>query len=93
MGRKKAQLTLDVDAEGVRDCLAEMRAFARGGLTGQARLRDVLPSLFAHYAIPPSMHADLLDQCALRPFYDVVAQRTSFYLNAREAKKEDLGAP
>jgi hypothetical protein len=88
-GRASTQLALST----VRECLAEMRAFARGGLPGRARLLAVLPSLFAHFEIPAPMHADLVHQCGLRPFYDVVGQRTSFYLNAREAKKEDLGAP
>ena len=83
------QLTLDLEPERVRDCLAEMRAFARGGLGGRARLRAVLPTLFSHFEIPPAMHADLLHQCALSPFYDIVGQRTSFYLNRHDAKKED----
>ena len=98
MGRRHAQLTIDVHAADVRGCLAEMQAFARGGLGGQARLRQVLASLFTHFEIPPSMHADLLHRCALRPFYDVVNRRTSFYLrndpadgaaSASMMKKED----
>jgi hypothetical protein len=84
-GRASTQLALST----VRECLAEMRAFARGGLPGRARLLAVLPSLFAHFEIPAPMHADLVHQCGLRPFYDVVRQRTAFYLFSGGASSSD----
>jgi hypothetical protein len=84
-GRASTQLA----SHTVRECLAEMRAFARGGLPGRARLLAVLPSLFAHFEIPAPMHADLVHQCGLRPFYDVVRQRTAFYLFSGGASSSD----
>ena len=84
-GRASTQLA----PHTARECLAEMRAFARGGLPGRARLLAVLPSLFAHFEIPAPMHADLVHQCGLRPFYDVVRQRTAFYLFTGGAASSD----
>lgn len=88
-GRASTQLALSTTPHTVRECLAEMRAFARGGLPGRARLLAVLPSLFAHFEIPAPMHADLVHQCGLRPFYDVVRQRTAFYLFSGGASSSD----
>jgi hypothetical protein len=78
---RSTQLALCADPNSVRECIAEMDAFVRGGLPGQARLLEVLPSIFKHFAIPATMHADMVHRCGMHPFYDVVRQRVGFYLN------------
>lgn len=52
----------------VLGCTAEIRAFARGGTPGLARLKEVLPNVFRHYEIPTKFQqARILMACKLRP--------------------------
>lgn len=52
----------------VSSCTAEIRAFARGGTPGLARLKEVLPRIFQHYGIPTKFQqAQILMACRLRP--------------------------
>ena len=49
-------------------CTAEIRAFARGGTPGLARLREVLPNIFSFYNISGSyQQAQVLMACKLTP--------------------------
>jgi hypothetical protein len=52
----------------VSGCTAEIRAFARGGTPGLARLKQVLPTIFRHYGVPTKyQQAKILLACRLRP--------------------------
>jgi hypothetical protein len=54
-------------------CLEEIQAFSRGGIAGLARLKLVLPSLFAYYQIIGLEHqAMLLSNAGLCPARDGV---------------------
>lgn len=68
----------------VGGCLAEMRAFQRGGIGGLARLHAVLPSLWIHYRVPPPAHRKLLARMGLRAYTDTLTQRISFYLPSQQ---------
>ena len=49
-------------------CVSEVRAFARGGPAGLARLQQVLPNIFSHYGIMSrSQQASVLCQCGVWP--------------------------
>jgi hypothetical protein len=55
----------------VSGCTTEVRAFARGGTPGLARLREVLPTIFRHYGIPNKFQqAQILMACRLRPIQE-----------------------
>lgn len=79
--KRSAQATLDprYDAAG---CLAELRAFCRGGAPGLERLHRVLPAIFRHYCVPEAQQRALLGEFGLRPHYDTLARRVSFYLDS-----------
>jgi hypothetical protein len=66
------------------DCLAEMRAFQRGGIGGLARLREVLPTLWLHYRVPQQAHRKLLARIGLRSYLDTLTQRILFYLPSQQ---------
>ena len=52
-------------------CTAEIRAFARGGTPGLARLRKVLPNIFDFYDIPTKyQQAKVLMACKLTPIQE-----------------------
>ena len=67
----------------IEACLAEMRAFRRGGLPGMARLREVLPSVLRHYRVPRQLHRAVVAKAGLRPYLvtGTVRRRVSFYLD------------
>jgi hypothetical protein len=55
----------------VSGCTTEIRAFARGGTPGLARLKQVLPTIFRHYGVPTKYEqARILIACKLRPIQD-----------------------
>ena len=77
----------EVCSAEIEACLAEMRAFRRGGLPGLARLREVLPGMMRHYRVPRRLQRAVVAKAGLRPHVltgGCLRRRVSFYLDEGE---------
>ncbi len=64
------------------NCMLEIKAFLGGGVPGQARLKQILPSLFSYFKIiTMDSRARLLCNCGLAPIYGEEPSEVTFFFN------------